>query len=175
MNEAREKTPAKTTKNMEYRQYGESSRKDHALHHSRHTNRRKSKNNTIPCYKHRKRRHHTRIPLDGHFRTPVHVEELGYPRKRIAHYPLVGQSLHSRKRPDNRTNEGIKQRLSCAGHDLHGTRHQGATVHKKGGSPRRVSTICQGIQRRGVKTIPTKMSLGSRNRIQERCTRSSRL
>src|SRR6266702_4566058 len=126
---------------MEYRQYSESSRGDHTLHHPRHTNRRNSKDNTIPRHKYRERRHHIRIPMDGRLRTTVHMEKRGHQRKGITHHPPVSEPLHPQKGPDNRTSQGNKIRKSTGSHDFHRTRNSSATIHQEGGSPDRIPTI----------------------------------
>src|SRR6266702_5603471 len=109
MHEAREKTSTKTTKNMEYQQYSQSSWTNHTLHHSQYTNRRNKKNNTIPHYKHRERRHHTRISMDGCIRAQIHMEEGSHPRKRTTHYPPVSQPFYLNWRLGDHTNQGIQQ------------------------------------------------------------------
>src|SRR6266702_2069648 len=73
--EVRKTTPAETTKNMEHRQYGKSSRRNHALHHPRSTNKGNSKKHAIPRHKYRKRGYHIRIPMDGCIRTSIYMEE----------------------------------------------------------------------------------------------------
>src|SRR6266571_5270116 len=127
---------------MEYRQHRKPSWGNHALHHARHTDKRKSKTNSIPCHQHRKRRHHTRLPMDGGLRTSILVEEWSYQRKGATHHPPVSKSSHPWKRPDNRTNKG---RLSPARYNLYGTRYQSTTIHAKGGSSQRISTIRKNI------------------------------
>src|SRR6266702_1128225 len=171
--EARKTTPIKTTKNMEHRQHGKPGRRNHTLHHSRSTNQRNSKNNTIPCHKHRERRCYIRISVDGRVRTSIHMEERRHQRKRTTCYSLVCEPFHSQKRSNNST--GKRGSQSSKSHNLQRTCNQSATVHKKGGSPKRIPTIRQGVQRTRIKTIPAKMSLGSRNRIQKGRTRCCRL
>ncbi len=156
-------TPTKTTKNMEHRQYGQPSWGNHTLHHPRSTNKRGPKKHTVPCYEYRKRGHHIRISLDGRIRASVHMEKWRHRRRRITHYSPVCESFYSQKRPDNRMSK--RRRKPTKSHDLHRTRNQSATIHKDGGHPNRIPTICQGIQRAGIKAIPTQTSLGSRNRI----------
>src|SRR6266702_4247481 len=89
--------------------------------------------------------------------------------------PVILQSVNPftpRKGPNNRTNR--KQRPTSS-HDLHRTRDQSATIYKTSGGPNRAPTIRQSIQQTRIKTIPTKTSMGSRNRVQKRCAQSSRL
>ncbi len=89
--------------------------------------------------------------------------------------PIILRSVNPfspRKGPNNRTNR--KQRPTSS-HDLHRTRDQSATIYKTSGGPNRVPTIRQSIQQTRIKTIPTKTSMGSRNRVQKRCAQSSRL
>src|SRR6266702_4282271 len=111
---------------MEYRQYREPSWGDYALHHTRHTDRRESKTNTIPRHQHRQRGHHTRIPMDGGLRTPIFVEKRGHQRESATHHPPVSEPSYSRKRPDNRTN---KRRLSPTRYNFYGTRYQSTTIY----------------------------------------------
>src|SRR6266702_2101074 len=112
--------------------------------------------------------------MDGRFRTPILVEKWGYQRKGTTYYPPVSKSFHPWKRTDNRTHERIK-RQPATSHNLYGTCHQSTTIYVQGRSPQRISTIRKTIQRRRIKTIPTRTSLGSRHRVQEGCTRGSRL
>src|SRR6266702_829168 len=127
---------------MEYRQYSKPSWGNYALHHARHTDERKSKTNTIPCHQHRKRRHHIRLPMDGGLRTPILVEKRSYQRENATHHPPVSKSSHPRKGLDNRTNKGG---LSPTRYNLYGTCYQGTTIHAKGRSPQRISTIRKNI------------------------------
>src|SRR6266702_6171376 len=113
--------------------------------------------------------------MDGSFRTPIFMEERGYQRKSTTYRPLVSKPFHPWKRPDNRTNKRNGRRLSPACCNLYGTCHQSATIYAKGRGPQRVPTIRKTIQRRRIKALPTKTSLGSRYRIQKGRAGSSRL
>src|SRR6266702_2192200 len=170
--EAGKTTPTKTTKNMEYQQYAESSQGNHVLYYPRSTNQGSQKDDTVPGYKHRKRGYHTRISMDGRIRTSIYMEEWRHSRKRGTYHPPVCKPFYS-QRPDNRTNKGRKQPNN--GYNLNRTRNQSTAVHKKGGSPKRIPTVRQNIQRTRIKTIPTKTSVGSRDQVQTGRPRRSRL
>src|SRR6266702_7545622 len=95
------------------------------------------------------------------------MEEWGYQRKSTTYHPPVSKPFHPWKRPDNHMNKRIRRRLSPTSHNLYGTGHQSTTVHAKGRGSQGIPTIRKIIQRRRLEALPTKTSLGSRNRIQK--------
>src|SRR6266702_1142282 len=104
-NEAGKKTPTKTAKNMEYRQYAESSWGNHALYHPQSTNQRNQKGNTVPGHEHRKRGYHIGVSMDGRIRTSIHVEKGRHSRERVTCHPPVCKPFQSWEL-NNRTNPG---------------------------------------------------------------------